>query len=197
MIYLDNHATTPCDPRVAEQMMPHLTQSFGNPHSTSHAMGRQAAEVIDQSMELIASQIGCNSDALLMTSGATESNNLAIDGVMRHPRQRRGHVITTAIEHPAVLDVVERLQRDGFDVSYIGVHPAGHPDCGQVDLDQLRDMISDRTGLVSIHWANNEIGVIQPMDAIAEIVHAGGALLHSDATQAVGRLPVDLSRSDI
>lgn len=192
MIYLDNHATTPCDIRVAQQMMLWLVEKFGNPHSSSHEYGREAKSAIDTSLEIIAAKLGTAADAILITSGATESNNLAIDGICRHPRQKKRHMITTTIEHHAVLDVADRLEKDGFRVTRIPVHPIGHELCGQIDLEQLALVIDDDTALVSVHWANNEIGVIQPMDDIATIVHDAGALFHSDATQAVGRIVVDL-----
>ena len=197
MIYLDNHATTPCDPRVAEQMMPWLVEKFGNPHSTTHEFGRQANAAIESSIAVIATQLGVAEDAIVMTSGATESNNLAIDGICRHPRQKKRHVITTTIEHHAVLDVVERLEKDGFRVSRVSVHPFDHESAGQINLEELSAVIDDDTALVSVHWANNEIGVIQPMNEIAEIVHGAGALFHSDATQAVGRINVDLHHVDV
>ncbi|MCS7469219.1 cysteine desulfurase [Stieleria sp. ICT_E10.1] len=197
MIYLDNHATTPCDPRVAEQMMPWLVEHFGNPHSTSHEMGREAKSAMDAALAMIASHLGVAADAVLITSGATESNNLAIDGICRHPRQRRRHVVTSTIEHPAVLDVVARLEKDGFRVTRVPVHRFDHPLAGQVDLEQLSAAMDDDTALVSVHWANNEIGVIQPMSQIAAIAHQAGALVHSDATQAVGRIAVDLQRVDV
>ncbi|QDV46288.1 Cysteine desulfurase [Stieleria neptunia] len=197
MIYLDNHATTPCDPRVAQQMMPWLVEHFGNPHSTSHEMGRQAKSAMDAALASVASQLAVAADAVLITSGATESNNLAIDGVCRHPRQRRRHVVTSTIEHPAVLDVVARLEKDGFRVTRVPVHPQDHPLAGQIDLEPLAAAVDDDTALVSVHWANNEIGVIQPMSQIAALAHQAGALVHSDATQAVGRIAVDLQRVDV
>ncbi|MEM6469304.1 MAG: cysteine desulfurase family protein [Planctomycetota bacterium] len=197
MIYLDHHATTPCDRRVAEEMLSLFTEQFGNPHSTSHQVGREAAGLMEQAIASIAAQLRVSADCVLMTSGATESNNLAIDGICRHPRQKRRHVITSTIEHPAVLDVVDRLEKDGFRVSRVSVHPAGHDSAGQVNLDHLSELLDDDTAIVSIHWANNEIGTIQPMSQIASLTHQVGALLHSDATQAVGRIPVDLSVVDI
>ncbi|MDV6032621.1 MAG: cysteine desulfurase [Phycisphaera sp. RhM] len=197
MIYLDNHATTPCDPRVAQQMLPWLVEHFGNPHSTSHEMGREAKSAMDAALAMIASHLGVAADSVLITSGATESNNLAIDGICRHPRQRRRHVVTSTIEHPAVLDVVARLEKDGFRVTRVPVHRFDHPLAGQVDLEQLAAAIDDDTALVTVHWANNEIGVIQPMSQIAAIAHQVGALVHSDATQAVGRIAVDLQRVDV
>lgn len=197
VIYLDNHATTPCDRRVAEQMMPWLVEKFGNPHSGSHEFGREAKSGIDAGIEIIAATLGVAPDAILITSGATESNNLAIDGFCRHPRQKKRHLITTTIEHHAVLDVADRLQKDGFRVTRVPVHPLDHERSGQVDLEQLASVIDDDTALVSVLWANNEIGVIQPMNEIATIVHNAGAVLHSDATQAVGRINVDLHSTDV
>lgn len=197
MIYLDNHATTPCDPRVAEQMMPWLVERFGNPHSTSHEFGRDAKSAIDQSIAAIASALGVSDESVIVTSGATESNNLAIDGVCRHPRQKKQHLVTSTIEHPSIVDVVARLEKDGFRVTRVPVHPFDHELAGQIDLQHLADACDDQTALVSIHWANNEIGVIQPMRQIAAIAHASGALLHSDATQAVGRIDVNAHDADV
>lgn len=197
MIYLDHHATTPVDPAVVEAMLPWLTTHFGNPHSVSHAMGRHAATACQHAIESLATRLGTSADLLLVTSGATESNNLAIDGVLRHPRQRRRHIITFASEHPAVLDPVARLEREGYRVTVLPVQSQYHDDCGQVDLELLQQSLCDDTALVSVMWANNEIGVIQPMKRIAEMVHKAGALLHCDATQAVGRLPVSLEDTGI
>lgn len=193
MIYLDHHATTPVDPSVVEAMLPWFTTHYGNPHSVSHAVGRFAAKACEHALEEIASHLGTSGDSILITSGATESNNLAIDGVMRHPRQRRRHIITAATEHPAVIDPIMRLEREGFKVTLLPVITQEAESCGQVDLETLQLALNDDTALVSIMWANNEIGVIQPMKDIAEIVHAAGALLHCDATQAVGRLPTNLT----
>jgi len=197
MIYLDHHATTPCDRRVVEAMLPWMTTSFGNPHSHTHAMGRQAAAACEEAIASIASAIGGDQDSVIVTSGATESNNLAIDGVMRHPRQKRRHVITAATEHPAVLDPIARLSRDGFRVTVLPVKPQGDPDCGRIDLQQLRDIIDDDTALVSIMWANNEIGTIESVREIAKIAHQAGALFHTDATQALGRLDMNVTTADI
>jgi len=178
-------------------MLPWMTTCFGNPHSHTHAMGRQAATACEEAIAAIASAIGGNQDSVIVTSGATESNNLAIDGVMRHPRQKRRHVITAATEHPAVLDPIARLSRDGFRVTVLPVKPQGDPDCGRIDLQQLRDIIDDDTALVSIMWANNEIGTIESVREIAEIAHQAGALFHTDATQALGRLDVNVTNADI
>jgi cysteine desulfurase len=197
MIYLDHHATTPVDPAVVEAMLPWLTTHFGNPHSVSHAMGRHAATACQHAIESLATRLGTSAELVLVTSGATESNNLAIDGVLRHPRQRRRHIIAFASEHPAVLDPVARLEREGYRVTVLPVLSQDHADCGQVDLELFEQSLCDDTALVSVMWANNEIGVIQPMKRIAELVHKAGALLHCDATQAVGRLPVSLEDTGI
>ncbi len=196
MIYLDNHATTPCDPRVVDAMLPWWSENFGNPHS-SHEAGKQAADVIQHSVAEIATALGAKPDAIVITSGATESNNLAIRGVCTHPRQKRRHIVTVTTEHPAVLDVAADLQQEGFRVTRVPVAQAGAADAGVVDLDRLADAVDDDTALVSVMWANNEIGAIAPMKEIAEICHRHGALLHSDATQAVGRIPVDVLATDV
>lgn len=197
MIYLDNHASTRCDPRVVEAMLPWLSEYFGNPHSDSHSYGRRSGEIIEQSVAELGSLLGTAADSVVITSGATESNNLAIRGVCTHPRQKRRHIVTVTTEHPAVLDVYAELEGDGFRVTRVPVHPKGRPDAGIVDLDRLADVIDEDTALVSVMWANNEIGAIAPMKQIAELVHAKGALFHSDATQAVGRIPVDARDCDI
>lgn len=191
MIYLDHHSTTPCCPQAVHAMMPWLTEAFGNPHS-DHAPGRQAAEAIDRSLDSIANCIGCPSDSLVVTSGATEANNLAIRGVCDHPRQKRRHIITAATEHPAVLDVVHALTKDGFRATILPVDSVGH-----IDLDQLADSICDDTAIVSIMWANNEIGTVAPIRQIAERCHAGGTLLHCDASQVLGRLDVSVVEADV
>jgi len=197
MIYLDHQATTPCDPRVVEVMLPWLTDQFGNPHSESHEMGRTAAEVIERSISEMAALIGAPADSMIVTSGATESNNLAIRGVGLHPRQKKRHLVTVATEHPAVLDVVADLEREGFRVSRVDAHPNGHPLAGAVDLEKLANTIDDDTALVSVMWANNEIGTITPMRDVTQLCHNRGVLVHCDASQAVGRLPIDVVAEDI
>ena len=197
MIYLDNHATTRCDPRVVEAMIPWLTDDFGNPHSDSHDAGRRAADGVAQATAQLAGRLGVAAESIVYTSGATESNNLAIRGVCLHPRQKRRHLVTATTEHPAVLDVCEEMQRQGFRVSRVRVHPVGSEQAGVIDLDELAAVVDDDTALVSVMWANNEMGAIQPISRIAEIAHGKGALLHSDATQAVGRLPVDVRAADV
>ncbi|EGF27516.1 cysteine desulfurase family protein [Rhodopirellula baltica] len=203
MIYLDHHATTPCDPRVVEAMLPYLTQHFGNPHSDSHEAGREVRRAIDQSIDSMAAILNAPRESVVITSGATESINLAIRGVLMHPRCKRHQVVVCETEHPAVLEVADdlfkQLSASGqpIEIIRVGVHSHDHPSAGQVDLDQLRAAVNDQTALVSIMWANNEIGSVAPIQTIAEITHEAGALLHCDATQAVGRLPVDAHASDV
>lgn len=197
MIYLDYHSTTPCDPRVVEAMLPWLTERFANPHSDSHAAGREAADAIDAAMQTIATRLNAPLSSLLITSGATESINLAMRGVMTHPRNKRNHMVLCSTEHAAVRDVADDLQRSGVDVSIVGVHPQssdgdrGNP-VGTIDLDALADAITPQTALVNVMLVNNEIGVIHPLAEVARITHQAGALLHCDATQAVGRIDVDV-----
>ena len=197
MIYLDNHASTRCDPRVVEAMLPWFSEHYGNPHSESHPLGREAGEAIERSVSELATMLGAPAEAVVITSGATESNNLAIRGVCQHPRQKRRHVVTVTTEHPAVLDVASELEREGFRVTRVPVRQVGDPQAGVVDLDRLADAIDDDTALVSVMWANNEIGAIAPMKTIADLCHQRGALLHSDATQAVGRIAVDVKQTDV
>ncbi|WP_044254970.1 cysteine desulfurase family protein [Rhodopirellula sp. SWK7] len=195
MIYLDHHATTPCDPRVVEAMLPWLTERFANPHSDSHAAGREAADAIAEAVQTIATTINAPASSMLITSGATESINLAMRGVMTHPRNRRNQMVVCTTEHPAVIDVATDLQRSGIEVSYVRVHPQSSGDgaaAGTIDLDALADAVTDQTALVNVMIANNEMGAIHPIAEVARITHEAGALLHCDATQAVGRIPVDV-----
>lgn len=194
LVYLDNHSTTRCDPRVVEVMLPLLTENYGNVHSVSHEAGRSAAEVVQQAMTEIANAIGAQEDEIVITSGATESNNLALRGFMYHPRQKRRRIITVSTEHRAVLDPIKRLESEGFHAIYLPVYPQGHIHCGKVDLEQLESLLDDDTAVVSVMLANNEIGVLQDIQLIAELCHKQGTLLHCDATQAVGRMPVDVEQ---
>ncbi|TWU54433.1 Cysteine desulfurase [Rubripirellula tenax] len=196
MIYLDNHSTTRCDTAVVDAMLPWLTQEYGNPHS-SHAAGIAAADIIGRSIATVAGLVGAKPDSIVFTSGATESNNLAIRGVCLHPRQKRRHIVTVTTEHPAVLDVVEDLKRDGFRVTIVPVIQSGSPGAGIVDIDRLAAAIDDDTAIVSVMAANNEVGSIAPMRAIADLVHDRGAVLHCDATQVLGRSPIDIAAMDI
>lgn len=192
LIYLDNHATTRCDDRVVEAMLPLLLENYGNVHSTSHAFGRAAAAAYDEALDSLAASLGCVPDELVITSGATEANNLALIGFCTHPRQRRRHVITVGTEHPSVLDPVARLEAAGFRITRLPVIAQGGREAGRIDLDALTAAIDDDTAIVSVMAAQNEIGVLQPLPEIAEVCHRHGAVLHSDAAQALGRVAVDV-----
>jgi len=192
-VYLDNHATTRVDPRVVEAMLPYFSQIYGNAASTGHSFGWEAKEAVDSARESIANAIGANAREIVFTSGATESNNLAIRGVAERQNRRGNRIVTLQTEHRAVLDPIERLGRRGFDVVQLAVEQADSPQAGLLDLDVLRAALTDDTLLVSVMLANNEIGVIQPLAEIAGICHQRGALLHCDATQAVGKMPVDVA----
>lgn len=191
-IYMDYHATTPLDPRVLEAMMPYLTGKFGNAASRNHAFGWEAEEAVEKARKQIADLIGATPKEIVFTSGATESNNLAIKGVAEMYAERGNHIITAATEHKATLDTCKRLEKHGARVTYLPVMQDG-----LVDLDMLREAMTDKTVLVSIMYANNEIGVVQPIAEIAKIVHEKGALLHVDAVQAVGKIPVNVNKDGI
>ena len=191
-IYLDYHATTPVDPQVLEAMLPCFTERFGNPASKQHAFGWEAQEAVEGARRQVAALINASASELIFTSGASESNNLAIKGVACALRERGDHVITVATEHKSVLDSCARLQKDGWTVTRLGVDGDGF-----IDLDELRDALTDRTVLVSVMAANNEIGVLQPLPEIAAVVHQRGALLHSDAAQAFGKVPLDVAAAGI
>jgi cysteine desulfurase len=198
-IYLDNHATTRLDPRVLEAMLPWLTDAYGNAGSTTHEMGRTARAAVDAARETFAAAIGGTASEIVFTSGATESNNLAILGSARrwstlaNRGAAGGHVVTVATEHDAVLDPVDHLERRGVAVTRLPVEPQGGGGVpGRIGLDGLSAALRPDTFLVSVMLANNEIGVIQDIPAIAGIVHAHGALLHVDCAQAVGRMAVDV-----
>src|SRR5579871_97793 len=191
-IYMDNHATTPVDPRVLSAMTPYFTDVFGNAASRNHSFGWQAEEAVDKSRKQIADLIGATAKEVVFTSGATESNNLAIKGVAQMYAEKGNHIITAATEHKAILDTCKRLEKDGIRVTYLPVQTNG-----LVDLDQLKDAITDKTILVSIMYANNEIGVVQNIREIGRIAKERGVLVHSDATQAVGKIPVDVTKDNI
>jgi cysteine desulfurase len=188
VIYLDNHSTTRLDPRVLEAMLPWLTDHYGNAGSTTHEMGREAREAVDAARETFATRIGATAREIVFTSGATESNNLAILGTAARQGTGRGHVITVITEHHAVLDPVEHLEREGFAVTRLPV-AAG---TGLLDPAAVAAALRPDTFLVSVMLANNEVGTIQDIPAIAAAVHAGGAVLHVDCAQALGRIPVDV-----
>lgn len=186
LIYLDNNATTPCDPRVVEAMLPYFYDNPGNAASRSHPFGWVAEEAVDYAREQVAQLINVDPKEIIFTSGATESDNLAIKGVFEMYRRKGNHIITVKTEHKAVLDTCDHLEKEGAEVTYLSV---GHD--GLVDLAELEAAIKPTTILVAVMWANNETGVIQPMKEIGAICEKHGVLLFSDATQAVGKIPVD------
>lgn len=187
-IYLDYCATTPVDPRVLEAMLPFYTTHFGNAASTTHSYGWQAEEAVKIAREQLAALIGAEKEEIIFTSGATEGDNLALKGVAEVYVRKGDHIITLATEHKAVLDTCAYLERIGKRVTYLPVQPDG-----RVDLDALRAAVTEQTVLVSVMLANNEIGTLQPMAEISAIARAQGALVMSDATQAVGKIPVDVN----
>jgi len=191
-LYLDYHATTPVDPRVLADMLPFFTERFGNAASRQHAWGWEARDAVDIARAQVAALINASAGEITFTSGASESNNLALKGVVSARRDRGNHVVTTAIEHKSVLDVCKGFGDEGLDVSVVGVTPDG-----QIDLDELRRAVRPGTLLVSVMAANNEIGTIQPLAEIAAIAHAQGALFHTDAAQAAGKTPIDVMAADI
>ena len=191
-IYLDNHATTRVDPRVLETMLPYFTEYFGNAASRNHSFGWAAEEAVEKARKQLADLIGASAKEIVITSGATESNNLALKGAAEMYAQKGTHFITAATEHKAVLDTCKRLEKRGCRVTYLPVRQDG-----LIDLDQLRDAITDQTVVVSIMYGNNEIGTIQPIREIGKICREKGVLLHTDATQAVGKIPVSVIADNI
>jgi cysteine desulfurase len=191
-IYLDNNATTPLDPRVLEAMLPYFTEKFGNAASRNHAFGWVAEEGVDYAREQVAKLIGCTEKEVIFTSGATEADNLAIKGVFEMYKEKGNHIITAVTEHKAVLDTCKHLEKNGARVTYLGVK-----EDGLIDLAELEAAMTPETILVSIMYGNNEIGVIQPVKEIAAIAHKHGALFMTDATQAVGKIPVDVNADGI
>ena len=188
MIYLDYHATTPVDPRVLEAMLPYFSQQFGNPASRQHSYGWNAQKGVDTARAQVAALIGASANEIVFTSGATESNNLAIKGAAYGLRDRGNHLITAVTEHKSVIDSFKRLECEGWDVTWLGVDSRGF-----IDLDELASAITDRTILVSIMAANNEIGVLQPLAGIGKLATARGVLFHTDAAQAAGKIPLDVA----
>jgi cysteine desulfurase len=195
-IYMDNHATTPLDPRVLEAMMPYLTGIFGNAASRNHSFGWEAEQGVEKAREQIARLIGATAKEIVFTSGATESTNLAIKGVAEMYKERGNHIITEVTEHKATLDTCKRLEKSGFRVTYLPVQADG-----LIDMEDLERAIvtegPNKTILVSIMYANNEIGVIQPIQAIGKLCHEKGVLFHCDAVQAVGKIPVNVITDNI
>jgi cysteine desulfurase len=191
-IYLDYQATTPLDPRVLEAMMPYFTYKFGNAHSRSHAYGWEAEEAVEKARAQVARLIGADEKEIIYTSGATESNNLAIKGVAEFYKDRRNHIVTTVTEHKCVLDTCRHLEQQGFAVTYLPVRKNG-----LVDLETLRAAVTDKTVVVSVMAVNNEIGVIQPLAEIGKICREKGAFFHTDAAQAAGKIPLDVNAMNI
>lgn len=185
MVYLDYHATTPVDPRVLAAMLPYFTEHFGNPASRQHKWGWKAQEAVDRGRAQVADLIGASASEIVFTSGASESNNLAIKGVALACRDRGTHIVISSIEHKSVLDSCKHLEQAGFSVTRLRVTSEGF-----VDLDELASVVTEKTLLVSVMAANNEIGAIQPLADVARIAHARGALVHTDAAQAAGKIPL-------
>lgn len=186
-LYLDVQATTQVDPRVLDAMMPFLTEQFGNPHSRTHAFGWESEAAVERARSQVASLVDANPKEIFFTSGATESNNMAVKGVARFYRAKKKHVITTQTDHKCVLDSCRQLEQDGFDVTYLPVKANG-----LIDLDELASAIRDDTALVSVMAVNNEIGVIQPLKAIGELCRSKKVFFHTDAAQAIGKIPIDV-----
>jgi cysteine desulfurase len=190
---MDYHSTTPVDPRVLAEMLPYFTEKFGNAASRNHAFGWTAEEAVEMGRERIARLIGAQSEKeIVFTSGATESNNLALKGVAEFYKDKGNHIITTTIEHKAVLDTCKRLEKQGFQVTYLDVKRDG-----RIDLDQLKDAFTDKTILVSIMFANNEIGTVQPLEEIGKMTRERGVLFHTDAVQGVGKVPFDVQAMNV
>ena len=196
MIYLDNNATTRLDPRVLDTMMPFLTDNFANAAST-HPFGVGASEAVKTARQQVADLLSCDPHELVFTSGATEAINLAIKGVAEAYGANKRHIITVQTEHKAVLDVCQYLETRGFEVTYLPVRPYNLPGAGLVDLADLQAALRPDTLLVAVMWVNNETGVIQPIADIARLTHEAGALFMTDATQAVGKLPIDVDAAEI
>jgi cysteine desulfurase len=191
-VYMDNHATTPVDPRVLDAMMPYFTEKFGNSASRNHSFGWAAEEAVENARAQIAKLINASPKEIIFTSGATESNNLALKGVAEMYREKGNHIITQVTEHKAILDTCKRLEKNGYEVTYLPVEKDG-----RINLDDLRKAITPKTILITIMYANNEIGVVQPIAEIGKIAKEKGIFFHVDGVQAVGKIPVDVQRDGI
>ncbi len=187
-VYMDNNATTRTDPRVVEAMLPYFTEKFGNAASRNHVFGWEAEEAVDQAREQVAALIGASEKEIIFTSGATESDNLALKGVANMYKRKGNHIVTVVTEHKAVIDPCKRLERDGFQVTFLPVDRHG-----QVSAEQVAEALTDKTILVSVMGANNEIGTLQPIGKIGKLCKQRGILFHTDAVQAVGKVPVDVN----
>ena len=191
-VYMDNHATTPMDPRVFSAMTPYFTQIFGNAASRNHSFGWEAEEAVERARKQIADLVGATPKEIVFTGGATESNNLALKGVAEMYAEKGNHIITAATEHKAVLDTCKRLEKEGLRVTYLPVQADG-----LIDLEMLAEAITDKTILISIMYANNEIGVLQPIAEIGKLAKSKSVLFHTDGVQAVGKVPVNVIRDNI
>src|SRR5882757_11176784 len=191
-IYLDNNATTPMDPRVLEAMIPYFTEHFGNAASRNHPFGWEAEEAVDYAREQVAKLIGADPKEIIFTSGATEGDNLAIKGVFEMYASKGNHIITVATEHKAVLDTCRHLEKMGGEVTWLQVKPDG-----LIDLKELEEAIRPTTILIAIMYANNEIGTVMPIKAISTIARKNGVLVFTDATQAIGKIPVNVNKDGI
>ena len=191
-IYLDYQATTPTDPRVVEAMLPYFTEKFGNPHSRNHSFGWEAEDAVEVARAQVAKIIGASAKEIIFTSGATESNNLALKGVMKFYGKKKPHLITVVTEHKCVLDSARHLEQEGYKVTYLGVK-----DNGLIDLEELKAAITDETALVSVMGVNNEIGVIQPLKEIGTICRERKVFFHTDCAQAVGKIDLDVEDMNI
>lgn len=191
-VYMDYQSTTPLDPRVMDAMVPYFTEHFGNPHSRSHSYGWEAEAGIEEAREQVASLIGANPKEIVFTSGATESNNMAIKGIAGFYGDKKNHIITVATEHKCVLDSCRHLERQGFKITYLPVQ-----NNGLLDLEKLKEAITDQTALVSVMMVNNEIGVIQPIKEIGAICRERGVFFHTDAAQGFGKMPIDVNDMNI
>jgi cysteine desulfurase len=191
-VYLDYQATTPMDPRVLEKMLPYFTEKFGNPHSRSHAFGWETEAAVDLAREQVADLIGATEKEIIFTSGATESNNIAIKGAAHFYKDKKNHIITVQTEHKCVLDSCRHLEQEGFEVTYLPVQKNG-----LIDLNELAAAITDKTGLVSVMAINNEVGVIQPIAEIGKMCRERGVLFHTDCAQAFGKVPLDVEAMNI
>ncbi|HEX6496084.1 MAG TPA: IscS subfamily cysteine desulfurase [Acidobacteriaceae bacterium] len=191
-IYMDNHATSPLDPRVLEAMMPYLTGIFGNAASRNHSFGWEAEAAVEKARQQVAKLIGATAKEIIFTSGATESNNLALKGIAEMYRERGNHIITQVTEHKAVLDTCKRLEKSGYRVTYLPVKADG-----LIDLEDLKRAFDEKTILVSIMFANNEIGVVQPVAEIGKLCRERNVIFHTDGVQAAGKIPIDVNSMNI
>ena len=191
-IYMDYHATTPVDEAVFKEMIPYFTENFGNASSIDHSFGYDASVAVQTARETIAKAIGCKMDEIIFTSGATESDNLALIGVMKKNKEKGNHLITCKTEHKAILDCAKHLEENGCEVTYLSVN-----DKGEIDLKELESVITEKTVLISLMAANNEIGTITNLEEIGKITRKHDVLFHTDAAQAVGHIPIDVEKMNI